>query len=242
MGHTMLGRRPATNHTWRNRYESVIDPLPGDRRATMRGDGARSRPPALVPRHRPLRRLPPRGGGAAPQAARGQPARAAPRGAAGRPAVLPPRAGRRAVALGERAVAELAEVIEVHDGALARLRARRADPAVRARDDRAPVDRVLPELLGVVRGQLGARPRLRMDRSKELVERVEAGDLDAAIVVAASRRARSSSARSSCAGGPARAGRRGRAPLPVPTRRLRPALWAARLRSPPGTDRDGGRR
>jgi DNA-binding transcriptional LysR family regulator len=86
---------------------------------------------------------------------------------------------------GERAAAELGEVIAAHDRALARLQ--------RRGDDAGPfvlgvienlVDPVLPDLLGVVRGQLGQRAvQLRVDRSLELVERLRRGEVDAAIVI-----------------------------------------------------------
>ena len=46
------------------------------------------------------------------------------------------------------------------------------------------VDPVLPELIAVVRQQIGDRPlQLRVDRSFELVERLGRGEVDAAIVV-----------------------------------------------------------
>ena len=61
--------------------------------------GPRPRPHPLVPRDRPLRRLPPRRRGAAPHAARGQPPHAPPRGAARRAAVRQARPRRRADAL-----------------------------------------------------------------------------------------------------------------------------------------------
>ena len=63
---------------------------------------------------------------------------------------------------------------------------------------------MLPELIAVVREQIGDRAlQLRVDRSYELVERLGRGEVDAAIVVdpAATRRARSRSGRSPCAGG-----------------------------------------
>jgi DNA-binding transcriptional LysR family regulator len=88
-------------------------------------------------------------------------------------------------AYGERAAAELGDVVSVHDRALVRLQ--------RAHGDDGPfvlgivenlVDPVLPDLLGVVRGQLGDRAlQLRVDRSAELVDRVARGEADAAIVL-----------------------------------------------------------
>jgi DNA-binding transcriptional LysR family regulator len=87
-------------------------------------------------------------------------------------------------ARGEVVVAELRRVIEVHDEALARL----ARPAGAERPFALGtiehlVDPMLPEVLAAVRGQLDAPVRLRVDRSQPLVERVEAGELDAAIVM-----------------------------------------------------------
>src|SRR4051794_30977413 len=86
---------------------------------------------------------------------------------------------------GERAAAELGEVLAAHDRALTRLR--------RAGGDAGPfvlgaienlTDPVLPDLLAVVREQLGERPlQLRVDRSRELIERVGRGEVDAALVV-----------------------------------------------------------
>jgi DNA-binding transcriptional LysR family regulator len=86
---------------------------------------------------------------------------------------------------GERAASELADVLAAHDRALSRLQ--------RGSDHGGPfvlgvienlVDPVLPDLLAVVRGQLGPRPlQLRVDRSYQLVERVQRREVDAAIVV-----------------------------------------------------------
>src|SRR4051794_12992411 len=87
-------------------------------------------------------------------------------------------------AYGERAAAELAEALNAHDRALARLQRGREDgPFVLGMIENL-VDPVLPDLLGVVRGQLGERPlQLRVDRSHELVERLRRGEVDAAIVI-----------------------------------------------------------
>jgi DNA-binding transcriptional LysR family regulator len=86
---------------------------------------------------------------------------------------------------GERAAAELGDVLAAQERALARLQ--------RGGDDAGPfvlgtienlVDPVLPDLLGVVREQLGERPvHLRVDRSRALIERLRRGEVDAAIVV-----------------------------------------------------------
>jgi DNA-binding transcriptional LysR family regulator len=86
---------------------------------------------------------------------------------------------------GERAAAELGEVLGVHDRALARLQRGRGEdgPFVLGMIENL-VDPVLPDLLGVVREQLGARPvQLRVDRSRELVDRVARREVDAAIVL-----------------------------------------------------------
>jgi DNA-binding transcriptional LysR family regulator len=86
---------------------------------------------------------------------------------------------------GERAAAELGEVLAAHDRALTRLRRAAGDPGpftLGAIENL--VDPVLPDLLAVVREQLGDRPlQLRVDRSFELVERVGRGEVDAALVV-----------------------------------------------------------
>jgi DNA-binding transcriptional LysR family regulator len=85
---------------------------------------------------------------------------------------------------GERAAAELADVLAAQDRALARLQ-RGADhgPFVLGTIENL-VDPVLPELLGVVREHVGDRPlQLRVDRSLALVERLGRGEVDAAIVV-----------------------------------------------------------
>jgi DNA-binding transcriptional LysR family regulator len=86
---------------------------------------------------------------------------------------------------GERAAAELAEVLAVHDRAIARLQRRGADagPFVLGVIENL-VDPVLPDLLQVVRDQIGDRPlQLRVDRSFRIVERLARREVDAAIVV-----------------------------------------------------------
>jgi DNA-binding transcriptional LysR family regulator len=86
---------------------------------------------------------------------------------------------------GERAAAELADVLAAQDRALARLQrgGDHAGPFVLGTIENL-VDPVLPDLLGVVREQLGDRPlHLRVDRSVALVERLRRGEVDAAIVV-----------------------------------------------------------
>src|SRR3954451_8224682 len=85
---------------------------------------------------------------------------------------------------GERAAAELAGVLDAHDGALARLhRGDRTGPFVLGAIENL-VDPVLPDLISVVREQLGERPlQLRVDRSFALVDRVARGEVDAAFVV-----------------------------------------------------------
>jgi DNA-binding transcriptional LysR family regulator len=88
-------------------------------------------------------------------------------------------------AYGERAAAELAEVLAVHDRALARLQRTGAEagPFVLGVIENL-VDPVLPDLLQVVREQIGDRPlQLRVDRSYKIVERLGRGEVDAAIVV-----------------------------------------------------------
>jgi DNA-binding transcriptional LysR family regulator len=86
---------------------------------------------------------------------------------------------------GERAAAELVGVLGAHDRALAQLQrgADHAGPFVLGVIENV-VDPMLPELLAVVRAQLGPRPlQLRVDRSYKLVERVGRREVDAAIVV-----------------------------------------------------------
>jgi DNA-binding transcriptional LysR family regulator len=86
---------------------------------------------------------------------------------------------------GEHAALELAAVLAAHDEALARLQrgAGDAGPFVLGTIENL-VDPVLPDLIAVVREQIGDRPlQLRVDRSRDLVERVGRGEVDAAIVV-----------------------------------------------------------
>jgi DNA-binding transcriptional LysR family regulator len=86
---------------------------------------------------------------------------------------------------GERAAAELGEVLAVHDRAVARLQRSGAEagPFVLGVIENL-VDPVLPDLLQVVREQIGDRPlQLRVDRSFKIVERLGRGEVDAAIVV-----------------------------------------------------------
>jgi DNA-binding transcriptional LysR family regulator len=86
---------------------------------------------------------------------------------------------------GERAAAELTEVLAVHDRAVSRLQRRGADagPFVLGVIENL-VDPVLPDLLEVVREQIGDRPlQLRVDRSYKIVDRLRRGEVDAAIVV-----------------------------------------------------------
>jgi DNA-binding transcriptional LysR family regulator len=88
-------------------------------------------------------------------------------------------------AYGERAADELAEVLAVHDRALARLQRSgvEAGPFVLGVIENL-VDPVLPDLLRVVRDQIGDRPlQLRVDRSFRIVERLARREVDAAIVV-----------------------------------------------------------
>jgi DNA-binding transcriptional LysR family regulator len=86
---------------------------------------------------------------------------------------------------GERAAAELAEVLAVHDRAIARLQRTGAEagPFVLGIIENL-VDPVLPDLIEVIREQIGDRSlQLRVDRSFQLVERLARGEVDAAIVV-----------------------------------------------------------
>jgi DNA-binding transcriptional LysR family regulator len=86
---------------------------------------------------------------------------------------------------GERAARELEDVLSAHDRALVRLqRGHGADgPFVLGMIENL-VDPVLPDLLGVVREQVGERQvQLRVDRSRELVDRLARGEVDAAIVL-----------------------------------------------------------
>jgi DNA-binding transcriptional LysR family regulator len=86
---------------------------------------------------------------------------------------------------GERAAAELGDVLAAHDRSLAQLQrdADRAGPFVLGTIENL-VDPVLPDLINVVREQIGDQTlQLRVDRSLELVERLERGEVDAAIVL-----------------------------------------------------------
>ena len=87
---------------------------------------------------------------------------------------------------GERAAAELGDVLAAHDGAVARLQRGGADagPFVLGVIENL-VDPVLPDLLAVVREQHGRRGRCSCASTArcELVERVARGEVDAAIVV-----------------------------------------------------------
>ena len=88
-------------------------------------------------------------------------------------------------AFGERAAAELGEVLAVQDRAIARLQRRgpEAGPFVLGMIENL-VDPVLPDLIDVVREHIGERSlQLRVDRSFHLVERLGRGEVDAAIVV-----------------------------------------------------------
>jgi len=86
--------------------------------------------------------------------------------------------------LGERAAAELGEVLAAHDRALARLqRGGDTGPFVLGTIENL-VDPFLPDLLAAARDELGDRPlQLRVDRAVELIARLKRGELDAAIVV-----------------------------------------------------------
>jgi DNA-binding transcriptional LysR family regulator len=85
---------------------------------------------------------------------------------------------------GEQAAVELAGVLAAHDEALARLqRGAGSGPFVLGTIENL-VDPVLPDLIGVVREQIGDRGlQLRVDRSLALAERVRQGEVDAAIVL-----------------------------------------------------------
>jgi DNA-binding transcriptional LysR family regulator len=88
-------------------------------------------------------------------------------------------------AFGERAAAELADVLAAHDQALVHL-AREADgdgPFLLGTVEHV-VDPMLPALLGVFRDHLGERPlTLRVDRSLSLAAAFAQGEVDAAIVL-----------------------------------------------------------
>jgi DNA-binding transcriptional LysR family regulator len=85
---------------------------------------------------------------------------------------------------GERAAAELSDVLAAHDRALARLqRGGDSGPFVLGTIENL-VDPVLPDLLAAAREHVGDRAvQLRVDRSLELVDRIARGDVDAAIVM-----------------------------------------------------------
>jgi DNA-binding transcriptional LysR family regulator len=88
-------------------------------------------------------------------------------------------------AFGERAAAELAEVIAAHDQALERLSREGAvnRPFVLGTVEHI-VDPVLPSLLSTVREVIGDRGlQLRVDRSRSLAASFVQGDVDAAIVL-----------------------------------------------------------
>lgn len=103
----------------------------------------------------------------------------------GRPLFIRRGRGVELTPYGEKAATELGAVLAAHDRALARLQRTAGDtsPFVLGVIENL-VDPVLPELIAVVREQIGDRPlQLRVDRSFELVERIAGGDVDAAIVV-----------------------------------------------------------
>src|ERR687884_24986 len=86
---------------------------------------------------------------------------------------------------GERAAAELGAVLAAHDRAVTRLGrdGRSEGPFVLGVIENL-VDPVLPDLLAIVREQVGERTvQLRVDRSFQLVERVARGEVDAALVL-----------------------------------------------------------
>ena len=86
-------------------------------------------------------------------------------------------------AFGGRAEEELSNVLQAHDRALARLlREGQAPFAFGVVDNLS--EPLLPALLAVLRGYLGARElRLRVDRSRTLTESFGRGELDAALVM-----------------------------------------------------------
>ena len=103
----------------------------------------------------------------------------------GRPLFVKRGRGVELTPYGERAAVELGAVVAAHDQAIARLQRGGEDPApfVLGAIENL-VDPMLPDLIAVVREQLGDRPlQLRVDRSFELVERIARGEVDAAIVV-----------------------------------------------------------
>ena len=88
-------------------------------------------------------------------------------------------------AFGERAAAELAEVLAAHDQALVHLaRETDADGPFMLGTVEHIVDPVLPALLGAIRAHVGDRPlQLRVDRSLSLAAAFAQGEVDAAIVL-----------------------------------------------------------
>ena len=88
-------------------------------------------------------------------------------------------------AFGERAAAELAEVLGAHDQALVHLaRETDADGPFMLGTVEHIVDPVLPALLGAIRAHVGDRPlQLRVDRSLSLAAAFAQGEVDAAIVL-----------------------------------------------------------
>ncbi len=88
-------------------------------------------------------------------------------------------------AFGERAAAELAEVLAAHDQALVHLaRETDADGPFMLGTVEHVVDPMLPALLGAIRAHVGDRPlQLRVDRSLSLAAAFAQGEVDAAIVL-----------------------------------------------------------
>jgi DNA-binding transcriptional LysR family regulator len=103
----------------------------------------------------------------------------------GRPLFRRQGRGVELTAFGERAAAELAEVLAAHDQALVHL-AREIDgggPFMLGTVEHI-VDPVLPALLGAIRAHVGDRPlQLRVDRSRSLAAAFAQGEVDAAIVL-----------------------------------------------------------
>ena len=103
----------------------------------------------------------------------------------GRPLFRRQGRGVEVTAFGERAAAELAEVLGAHDQALVHL-ARETDaegPFMLGTVEHI-VDPVLPALLGAIRAHVGDRSlQLRVDRSLSLAAAFEQGEVDAAIVL-----------------------------------------------------------
>src|SRR5262245_26710886 len=87
-------------------------------------------------------------------------------------------------AYGERAADELGDLLAAHDQAVARLQhaGSGGGPFVLGAIENV-VDPILPDMLEAARGSLGERPlQLRVDRSRQLVDRFLHGEVDAAIV------------------------------------------------------------